>query len=379
MRTEPWDTRVTSRVVILVPNWSGGIDRLFEGINEYQGDGFRLSTFNTHGRSLRGLSFLPYSLVYYTSAFAYTLFLPFRLAYFAVLCAAGRIDLCHVNLSTGASTIRKALFAMICRLFGVSYVVHLHGGDYRRFFAGLPRPLQNMARTLYKRANRVIVLGSLWQDYVVREIGVAADRVVVLPNAVPGPDVIDDSLRLSPPRIAFLGRLVEEKGIEEIIEALSDPRVSALEWSAVLAGDGEIARYRGRLEQLGLAERVTLPGWIESEDVAALLREASIFVLPSHFENLPLSMLEAMAHGLCCIVTPVGSVEDVIADGVNGLVIPVGDGKALAEALLAALQSDDLRKRLAEAARRDFLADYNYADYRGKLEDVYASVLKDRS
>ena len=369
---------MTRRVVILVPNWSGGIDRLFESINDAQGDGFRISTFNTHGRSLRGLSILPFGLVYYTSALAYTLLLPFRLVYFAALCAAGRIDLCHVNLSTGASTIRKALFAMICRLFRVKYVVHLHGGDYRRFFAGLPRPLQNLARTLYRRADRVIVLGSLWQDYVVQEIGVAPDRIVVLPNAVLGPGEIDSSKKLSPPRIAFLGRLTEAKGADEIVQALSDPRVSSRDWTAVLAGDGEIARFRSRLEDLGLAERVALPGWIESDAVTELLCESSIFVLPSHFENLPLSMLEAMAHGLCCIVTPVGSVEDVIADGVNGLVVPVGDASALAEALLSVLQDAELRMRLSGAARRDFLSDYDYGDYRGKLASIYTSVLDAR-
>ncbi len=366
---------MTERVVILVPNWSGGIDRLFENINQSNESDFSISTFSTHGRSLRGLSFLPFGLVYYTSAFLYTLILPFRLLAFSLLCAFGRVDVCHVNLSTGASTIRKAFFALICRLFRVPYVVHLHGGDYRRFFERLPRPLQSLARSLYMNAEQVIVLGSVWKQYVEEEIGVVPDRIVVLPNAVAGPTGFTRGVKSSPPRIAFLGRLIESKGIEELVDALSDPRVSALPWSAILAGDGEVAKYRNKIDEKGLADQIELPGWITAEAVDTALRESSIFVLASHHENLPLSMLEAMAYGLCCIVTPVGSVEDVISNGENGIIISVGDTAGLIEALLSVLQDEALCNRLGDNVREDFLKQYDFKDYRGKLEAIYRSAL----
>lgn len=368
---------MTKRVVILVPNWSGGIDRLFENINQSSESDFSISTFSTHGRSLRGLSYLPFGLVYYTSAFLYTLILPFRLLAFSLMCAFGRVDVCHVNLSTGASTIRKAFFALICRLFRVPYVVHLHGGDYRRFFERLPRLLQSLARSLYLHAERIIVLGSVWEQYVEEEIGVARDRIVVLPNAVAGPSDLACSARPGPLRIVFLGRLVAPKGVAELVDALSNPSVLALPWTAILAGDGEVAKYRNKIEEKGLADRIELPGWIDTDAVDSALSESSIFVLPSHHENLPLSMLEAMAYGLCCIVTPVGSVEDVIDNGENGIVIPVGDTAALAEALLSVLQNNQLRNRLGNRAREDFLKHYDYRDYRGKLEAVYQTALGD--
>lgn len=366
---------MSKNVVILVPNWSGGIDRLFARINQCDDSDFRISAFNTHGRSLRGLSFLPFGLVYYTSAFLYTLILPFRLLAFAALCAAGRVDVCHVNLSTGASTIRKGLFALVCRAFRVPYVVHLHGGDYRRFFKGLPRPLQAYARAIYVHARRVIVLGTLWERYVRDEIGVDPDRIVVLANAVQGPEKLDTGARAGAPHIVFLGRLIESKGIRELIAALSDSRVRKLPWTASLAGDGEVVKYRNRLNELGLSDRVDLPGWIGADAVDDLLRQSSVFVLPSHFENLPLSMLEAMSYGLCCIVTPVGSVEDVINDDENGIIVPVRDSGRLTDALLSVLQDGSLRSRLGNRARQDFLAHYDYKDYRRKLEGIYRDAV----
>jgi glycosyltransferase involved in cell wall biosynthesis len=364
--------------VILVPNWSGGIDRLFEDINR-TGDAaessFRITTFHTHGRSLRGLSVLPFRVVYYSSATFYTLFLPIRLLKFCFLCLFRKIDVCHVNLSTGASTIRKSLFAGICRLFNVTYVIHLHGGDYRRFYAHLPRLLQYMVRLLYGKAGRVIVLGQLWKDYVVEEMGVHPDNVEILPNSVRGPASLIGSDRAEPPQILFLGRLIENKGIVELIDALSTERVRRLPWTTTLAGDGEVAKYRSRVESLDLSERVTLPGWLSSDAVDQELAKSSIFVLPSHHENLPLSMLEAMAYGLCVIVTPVGSVEDVVTAGHNGVIVPVGDSVRLAEALASLLENAEEMRRLGENARADFLRLYDFRDYRSKLEQVYRDAI----
>ena len=90
-------------------------------------------------------------------------------------------------------------------------------------------------------------------------------------------------------------------------------------------------------------------------------------------------MLEAMAYGLCCIVTPVGSVEDVIDNGENGIVVSVGDTAGLTAALLSVLQDEALCDRLGTSAREDFLKQYDFQDYRGKLEAIYQTVLSTRS
>lgn len=367
------------KAVILVPSWSGGIDRLFESLDigrVEEKHNFQLSTFKTHGRSLKGLSVLPFSVVYYTSAAFYTVFLlPFRLLKFAALCAFRRVDICHINLSTGASTIRKIVFAWICRLFKVKYVIHLHGGKYRLFFAGLSGTYRKIVRSFYCHAARVIVLGQLWKDFVVEDIGVASEAVDILPNAVSGPATLDHSRKSDPPNILFLGRLVTPKGAAELVDALSNPLLASMNWTATLAGDGEIAKYTTMVREAGLDKRVNLTGWLENEAVAAVLEMSSIFVLPSHSENLPLSMLEAMAYSLCPIVTPVGSVEDVIDDGRNGIIVPVRNSAALANALISLLKDSDKCIALGRAARADFLSNYDINNYRGKLETIYDAAL----
>lgn len=366
-------------VFILVPSWSGGIDRLFENLTrsgQANDSEFQITIFKTHGRNLRGISVLPFGFVYYSSAIFYMLFrLPIRLLKFVFCCLFKKVDICHINLSTGASTFRKLLFSYVCRMFSVRYIIHLHGGRYPEFFARLPTPYRRLVQVFYAKAAHVIVLGSLWKDFVTQEIGVNPDRVGVLPNAVVGPDQFSWADKLNPPQILFLGRLIETKGIIELIDALSEERMRSLPWTAVLAGDGEVAKYRARIEDLGMSEKIQLPGWLSPDAVQDALRKSSIFVLPSHFENLPLSLLEAMAYGLCVVVTPVGSIEEVISDGKNGVIVPVGNSVSLTDTLVSLLQDEEGRQQFGENARTDFLTQYDFKNYQSKLQQIYKSAL----
>lgn len=367
-------------VYVLVPAWSGGIDRLFENIEisaSPDDSDFDIRTFRTHGRSLFGLSKLPFGIVYYSSALFYTIFLlPIRLTMFLFSCLFRNVDVCHINLSTGGSTLRKMLFSYICRLFRVTYVLHLHGGLYPEFFRRQPRFYRRLIRSMYRSADRVIVLGSVWRHFVIDQIGVEPAKVEILPNAVAGPQRFSWSRKANPHQILFLGRLIEEKGIVELLEALSRREVREKRWSAILAGDGEIVKYRRRVTELGLSDRVSLPGWMDTDAVNEALTTSSIFVLPSHFENLPLSMLEAMAHGLCPVVTPVGSVEEVITSGKNGIVVPVGSAESIATALVQLLEDPEWLRKLGATARADFLEKYDSRLYRKKLETIYRRAMK---
>ena len=205
---------------------------------------WRLTLFSTHGAMAWSIAQIP------------------RPAWpLALLCAAGRVDLCHINLASRGSTFRKA-----CLRGAVPAVPHalcrpFHGGGYREFFARRSPAGKAIIRSLFLGAGRVIVLGSLWRDFVHDEIGVPQARIVILANAVEGPEKIVEAERVSPPSILFLGLLRREKGIEVLLEALAKPALGACEWRAVLAGNGDVAKYAADVASLGLSERISLPGW----------------------------------------------------------------------------------------------------------------------
>jgi len=348
------------KVIVLIPNVPGGMSGLFDQLR-------------SHDRLPSKLYFRYFAA--HDDQPMVVLRFPLKLVRFTIAVIGSRFKLCHINLSIRGSTLRKVIFGILCRLTRTPYVIHLHGASYQEFFADLPAFAKTIVQSFFNHAQRIIVLGTVWQNYVISEIGVDPAKVTILPNAVFAPKILSPRDESTPPHILFLGLLGKRKGVPELLQALASPDMKALLWTATLAGNGNVALYREKARSLGIGDRVAFPGWVGPKEVQRLLETAHILVLPSHAENLPLSMLEGMGYGLCPVVTPAGAVTDVIRDEENGLLVPVGNAKALAKALVDVVCHPEKRQRLAVQARLDFEANYDIRNYREKLEAIYLDVL----
>lgn len=276
----------------------------------------------------------------------------------------------HLNLASRGSTYRKLVIAGILSMKKRKYVLHLHGASYREFYASSHGIIQRLVRSMFKRSARVLVLGPTWKSFVIDKIGLPAWKVAVLRNAVPGPQSLDVSAK-DPVSMIFVGRSGKRKGLPEILLALEGLDTD-VRWTMTLAGDAESTSLR---ERLSASDLVEYTGWLDQDALALLLHEASIFVLPSHAEGLPLALLDAMAWGLTPIVTPVGSIGDVIVDGVNGFVVGVGDISGLRHAMRTLIEKPDLRARLGREARRTWELSFDISTYRSKLENEYVNAV----
>jgi glycosyltransferase involved in cell wall biosynthesis len=118
-----------------------------------------------------------------------------------------------------------------------------------------------------------------------------------------------------------------------------------------LAGDGDADAIARRAHELGIGDRVLIRGWCPAGERERLLARASLFVLPSHVEGLPMSLLEAMAAGCAVIATRVGGIPDVVQDNVNGLLVGHDDPAALAAAMVRVLGNAALAERIGREAR----------------------------
>jgi glycosyltransferase involved in cell wall biosynthesis len=281
---------------------------------------------------------------------------------------AGRADVVHINLSSHGSTYRKLVIAGSARMLGIPYVLHLHGSQYQKFWkeSGF---LSRRIRNLFEHAARVIVLGRIWRDFVAARAPGAANRIVIVPNATEAPS-LPHAGGGEQVHILFLGRVGERKGVPQLIEALG--RLSAIQgWRATIAGDGDVEAMCAKAAAVGLAGRVSLPGWVGPDGVAALIAEADILALPSFAENLPVSVIEGMAAGLAVVATPVGAVEDIVVDGQSGLLVPPGDVEALAEALRRLVEDPALRERLGTAAMAIHRQRLDLAPFADAICDVW--------
>jgi glycosyltransferase involved in cell wall biosynthesis len=149
-------------------------------------------------------------------------------------------------------------------------------------------------------------------------------------------------------RVLFVGRLVEVKSLDTLIEALG--MLPSADVRLVVCGEGPL---RGRLERLaedaGTASQVTFVG--ERRDVPALMAAADVLVLPSRQEGLSNALLEAMAAGLPVVASRVGGNVELVSDGRTGFLFPAGDPQSLARALLTLQAEPTLRARLGQQAR----------------------------
>jgi glycosyltransferase involved in cell wall biosynthesis len=229
---------------------------------------------------------------------------------------------------------------------------------------------------MFQRAARVLVLGERDRATVEHAIGVPGERVTVLHNAVPDPGPPPPRLPgKGPVQLVFLGHLDDRKGVPELLAALADPALRQRDWRLVMAGGGELERFAHDARASGLAERVSFAGWLPHERVYALCREADVFVLPSHAEGQAMSLLEAMAHGLAIVTTPVGSHLEAVEDGAQALLVEPGDIAALAAALARLIDNFALRDALGRAARSKYCGSFDADQYSKTLLQIYGRVI----
>jgi glycosyltransferase involved in cell wall biosynthesis len=281
-------------------------------------------------------------------------------------------DVLHINLSSHGSTLRKLVIARVARFLDIPYSIHLHGSGFREYWNNASPFLSKRIKSMFLHANQTLVLGSVWREFIVSHVPEAKPRVRILPNAVP--KARDRINRYSyPVKILFLGHVGQRKGVPDLVKALGLlPKNN--NWQAIIAGNGEVDETRAEIAKLGLTNNVTLPGWVGTKDVAKLLHETDILVLPSYEENLPMSVIEGMAYGLAVITTPVGAVEDIMTSEVNGLLVPVGDISALSQGLLRLIESPDLRSSLGEAAQQFQRANLETEGYVKNLNTVWRDM-----
>jgi glycosyltransferase involved in cell wall biosynthesis len=146
------------------------------------------------------------------------------------------------------------------------------------------------------------------------------------------------------------------------------------ELRAICAGDGDMAGVRRRIAELKLGARVKLPGWIGREGRERLLAACSVFVLPSHAEGVPVSLLEAMAAGAPVVAAAVGGIPDVVQHGANGLLVTPGDPASLADAIARLLDDRALAMRLGAAARETVARHHTIGQATKRLDRLYAQL-----
>ena len=218
----------------------------------------------------------------------------------------------------------------------------------------------------------VLVLGESWRRFVVQIA--PASRLMVLPNSVRVPNTQASHVERETIDLLFLGIVGHRKGVYDLLEAFAIAHSHCPTLRLTVAGNGEVERAIKAAALLGISEYVTFPGWLDGQAKNRLLQSSDIYVLPSHNEGLPISIIEAMAWGLPIVSTDVGAIAELVRHGVDGIIVSPGDTGPLSHALVQLAKSRELRLRMGKSGRQRVATDFSEDFVLPRLEKLYDDI-----
>lgn len=279
------------------------------------------------------------------------------------------VDLVQIQSSDFQVFWESSVYLLIARMFRKPVLFRL-GGSFDRFHDVSPPLIRHVIRRIINVPQVLIVQSNYWREALTR-IG-RREPVLILPNWT---EVRERSPRAEggPVKCLFLaGSEAKLKGVDEVLDAIQ--RLSG-EGTAIRCHMVSVAdRLSEEIVRRGLQQVISTEGPVEHRVVLQRMAEADIFLLPSHSEGFPNSLLEAMSTGLPAIVTPVGAIPEIVGDE-SALTVPARSVETLVQAVRTLVSAPELRFRLGTKARSIVETRYTAATALPPLADMYHRLL----
>lgn len=288
-----------------------------------------------------------------------------------VMASFSRFDLVHYHAEG------PCVMCWLPRLFGKKVVVTVHGLDHQRQKWGRFASMYIMwgEKAAVRYANSIIVLSKGVQEYFCEKYG---RETVLIPNGIdpaeirPACEITKQFGLASREYILFLGRLVPEKGIHYLIEAYQ--KLNTDKKLVIVGGTSDTDDYVRKLyDMAGDSSSILFTGFQEGRMAEELFSNAYLYVLPSDLEGMPLSLLEAMNYGCCCVTSDIGECADVM-DG-SGFTFPKGNVEALRETLQDLCDHPDKVEGQRAEAQKVVSSKYTWRDITAKTSELYKRLL----
>ena len=285
----------------------------------------------------------------------------------AIYAALGNFDVVHFHAEGPCAMMG------ITKLFGKKCVATIHGLDHQRSkwgkFAGWY--IMQGEKAAVKYADEIIVLSKSVQQYFMDTYG---RETKLIPNGVNRPvirqaQIIKDKFGIGKDEyILFLGRIVPEKGVHYLIEAFKN--VKTKKKLVIAGGSSDTAEYYDKIQQSAKDDdRIIFTGFVCGNELDELYSNAYIYTLPSDLEGMPLSLLEAMSYGNCCLTSDIPECADVVED--KAVTFKKSDVKDLTAKLQYLCDNgDEVNKYKSQSA--DYICNkYNWNDVVDETLELY--------
>ncbi len=290
-------------------------------------------------------------------------------SFFAALCSAfGGYDVVHIHAEGPAA------FCFIPKIFRKKVIVTVHGLDWQRekWKAGFGSKYIHFGEKMaVKHADEIIVLSREVQKYFKDTYG---RKTRYIPNGVTRPDKIEADLiekkfgLKKDSYILYLGRIVPEKGEHYLIEAFKN--IDTDKRLVIAGGSSDTDEYMDKLKQMaGQDDRIVFTGFVQGQLLQELYSNAYVYVLPSDLEGMPLSLLEAMSYGNCCLTSDIKECTEVI--GNKAVVFKKSDVKDLQDKLQKLCANSKLVDNYKDQAADYICKKYDWNEIVDKTLQLY--------
>ena len=294
-------------------------------------------------------------------------------AFAALFSALGKYDVVHIHAEG------PAFFAWLPKLFGKRVIVTIHGLDWQRekWKSGFASKfIRQGEKNAVKYADEIIVLSKGVQDYFQKTYG---RETYFVPNGVNRPEIqvpelITERFGLSKNSyILFLGRLVPEKGIRYLIKAFK--QVKTDKKLVIAGGSSDTNSFSKEIKDLAKGDdRIIFTGFVQGQILEELYSNAYVYTLPSDLEGMPLSLLEAMSYGNCCIVSDIPECAEVVEN--KALIFKKSDVNDLRAKLQDVCNYPEKVFRLKKRTADFICKKYNWDDVVKKTKELYIEKSK---
>ena len=292
-------------------------------------------------------------------------------SFFAALYSAfGKYDVVHIHAEG------PAFFSWLPKMFGKRVVVTIHGIDWQRekWKSGFgSKFIRQGEKNAVKYADEIVVLSKGVQDYFKDTYG---RETRFIPNGVNRPEIqsaklITEKFDLTKDSyILFLGRLVPEKGLRYLIEAFK--AVKTNKKLVIAGGSSDTDSFMKELQESAKSDnRIIFTGFVQGQLLDELYSNAYIYTLPSDLEGMPLSLLEAMSYGNCCLVSDIPECVEVVED--KALVFKKSDTEDLRTTLQKACEHPESVAELKQTAADFICQKYNWDNVVEETVKLYRS------
>ena len=289
-------------------------------------------------------------------------------SFFGAICAAfGKYDVVHFHAEGPCAML------WLPKLFGKRCIATIHGIDWQRAKWGgfASKYIKFGEKVAAKYADEIIVLSEGVQKYFMDTYG---RKTVFIPNGVNRPNLripklIKEKFGLDKDEyILFLGRLVPEKGITYLIEAFKNVKTDKK--LVIAGGSSDTDAFMQELKKLAEGNgRIVFTGFVQGQMLEELYSNAYVYTLPSDLEGMPLSLLEAMSYGNCCITSDIAECAEVVED--KALLFKKSDVDDLKEKLQYVCDNPDVVRKLKSGAADFVCQKYNWDDVAKKTMEAY--------